>query len=48
MARPRGGKSEYLMGRKNGLSASVSAGRIILTFMGQKVGDWRPSGLTAR
>ncbi|HTD60886.1 MAG TPA: hypothetical protein VK679_09555 [Gemmatimonadaceae bacterium] len=29
VARPRGGKSEYLIGRKNGLCASVSAGRII-------------------
>jgi hypothetical protein len=26
------------MGRKNGLTASVRAGRIILTFMLQKVG----------
>jgi hypothetical protein len=36
------------MGRKNGLTASVKAGRIILTFMGQKVGGARPGGLTAR
>src|SRR5688500_5525646 len=33
VARPRGGKSEYLIGRKNGLVASVSAGRIILTLI---------------
>jgi hypothetical protein len=26
------------MGRKNGLTASVKAGRIILTFMREKVG----------
>src|SRR3954470_14149334 len=31
VARPSGGKSEYLIGRKNGLVASVSAGRIIFT-----------------
>src|SRR3990172_1053587 len=33
VARPSGGKSEYLIGRQNGLVASVSAGRIILTFI---------------
>src|SRR5207248_6124515 len=32
VARPSGGNSEYLIGRQNGLVASVSAGRIILTF----------------
>ncbi len=32
-ASPSGGNSEYLIGRKNGLVASVSAGRIIFTFM---------------
>src|SRR5262245_31694443 len=32
VARPSGGNSEYLIGRQNGLFASVSAGRIILTF----------------
>ena len=34
VARPSGGNSEYLMGRQNGLDASVRAGRIILTFIG--------------
>ena len=29
---PRGGNSEYLIGRKKGLTASVRAGRIIFTF----------------
>jgi hypothetical protein len=33
VARPRGGNSEYFIGRQKGLLASVSAGRIILTFM---------------
>ena len=33
VARPSGGNSEYLIGRQNGLVASVSAGRIILTFI---------------
>ena len=34
VARPSGGKSEYLIGRNSGLRASVSAGRIIFTFIG--------------
>ena len=34
VARPNGGKREYLIGRNSGLVASVSAGRIIFTFMG--------------
>ena len=33
VARPSGGKREYLIGRKCGLVASVSAGRIILTLI---------------
>jgi hypothetical protein len=33
VARPRGGNSEYLMGRNSGLVASVRAGRIIVTRM---------------
>jgi hypothetical protein len=33
VASPSGGKSEYFTGRKNGLVASVSAGRIIFTFI---------------
>src|SRR5712691_6209384 len=33
VARPSGGKSEYLIGRKNGLVASVRAGKIILTLI---------------
>ncbi len=33
VASPKGGNSEYLMGRKSGLVASVSAGRIILMRM---------------
>src|SRR5437764_9497551 len=32
VARPSGGKSEYLIGRNSGLVASVSAGKIILTL----------------
>ena len=32
VASPSGGKSEYLIGRKNGLFASVSAGKKNLTF----------------
>src|SRR4030066_78705 len=31
VARPNGGKREYLIGLQNGLFASVSAGRIIFT-----------------
>src|SRR5215813_10629174 len=33
VASPSGGNSEYLIGRQKGLLASVSAGRIILTFI---------------
>jgi hypothetical protein len=33
VARPSGGNREYLIGRKRGLFASVSAGRIIFTRM---------------
>src|SRR5438552_4034101 len=33
VARPSGGNNEYLIGRKNGLVASVSAGRIMVTRM---------------
>src|SRR6185503_11855641 len=35
VANPSGGNSEYLMGRKNGLCASVSDGRMSLTRMPQ-------------
>ena len=34
VASPNGGNSEYFSARKNGETASVNAGRIILTFMG--------------
>src|SRR6266496_658953 len=34
VAKPRGGKREYLIGLQKGLFASVTAGKIILTFMG--------------
>ena len=44
VASPSGGNSEYLMGRKNGLIASVSAGRIILTFMDTSPGPSRRPG----
>src|SRR6185369_7770282 len=33
VASPSGGNNEYLIGRQNGLLASVRAGRIIFTFM---------------
>jgi hypothetical protein len=33
VASPRGGNNEYLMGRQKGLLASISAGRIIFTFI---------------
>src|SRR5262245_25890508 len=36
VASPSGGNREYLIGRQNGLLASVSAGKIILTF------NWTP------
>jgi hypothetical protein len=32
VARPKGGKREYLIGLKKGLLASVKAGKIIITF----------------
>src|SRR6266852_6235784 len=38
VARPSGGNSEYLIGRKNGLVASVRAGRIILTLITSRNG----------
>src|SRR5215831_17148643 len=38
VARPSGGKSEYLIGRQNGLVASVSAGRMNLTRSGRRIG----------
>lgn len=38
----RGGKSEYWMGRQNGLVASVSAGRIILTLTARPRPSSRP------
>src|SRR5438093_777219 len=39
VASPSGGKSEYLMGRKNGLVASVKAGRIIFTRIWRRPPD---------
>ena len=38
VARPSGGNSEYLIGRKNGLVASVNAGRIIVTRIPARLG----------
>src|SRR6185503_5896422 len=37
VARPRGGKSEYLIGRQYGLVASVNAGRINLIFLSDRL-----------
>src|SRR5256885_1563061 len=37
VASPNGGNSEYLIGRNSGLVASVSAGRIIFTFMADSI-----------
>src|SRR5256886_4154072 len=48
VARPSGGKSEYLIVRKNGLVASVSAGRIIVTRMPPTLGRGCGEGVSVR
>src|ERR1700730_2534521 len=48
VARPSGGKSEYLIGRQYGLVASVSAGRINFTLLNDRLAFRAGSSLAAQ